>query len=141
MKTTTRFESNMIAPCGINCNACYAFLREKNKCPGCRADFKSKPGYCIHCIIANCEILAKTNSGFCYECEKMPCKRLKQLDKRYRTKYSTGLIQNLMMIKSKGMTSFLRYESDLRTCPECGSIISIHRDSCTNCNKTIKKNG
>lgn len=140
MRPPNRFESYMVAPCGINCGACYSFLRDKNKCLGCRIDFSTKQNYCRQCIIANCEILIKTDSGFCYDCEEIPCKRLKQLDKRYRTKYKTGLIQNLIMIRDNGIASFLKYESNLRTCQDCGSIISIHRDNCTNCNKTIKKN-
>ena len=30
------FDPDLIAPCGMNCNICMAYLREKNKCPGCR---------------------------------------------------------------------------------------------------------
>jgi len=26
----------LIAPCGMNCGACIAFMRDKNNCPGCR---------------------------------------------------------------------------------------------------------
>jgi hypothetical protein len=29
-------ENALIAPCGMNCGVCMAYLREKNKCPGCR---------------------------------------------------------------------------------------------------------
>ena len=29
-------KSELIAPCGMNCGICYGYLREKNKCPGCR---------------------------------------------------------------------------------------------------------
>lgn len=27
----------MIAPCGVNCIVCSAYLRDKNSCAGCRA--------------------------------------------------------------------------------------------------------
>jgi hypothetical protein len=27
---------HLVAPCGMNCGICRAYLREKNKCPGCR---------------------------------------------------------------------------------------------------------
>lgn len=134
MKASEEFKSTLIAPCGIYCGVCYAHLREKNKCFGCRTDFDTKPKYCIQCRIANCDLLAKTKSGFCFECEKFPCQRLKQLDKRYRTKYNTGLIRNLVLIKEKGIQTFLKLEKNLRTCPDCGSLISVHRNNCTTCN-------
>jgi hypothetical protein len=136
IKSHDTFESILTAPCGIFCGVCSGYLRTRNKCHGCRNDSETKPNYCIHCRIANCELLAKTNSGFCYDCGKFPCPRMKQLDKRYRTKYNTGLIQNLMLIKEKGMTTFLSLEKKRRTCPDCGSIICIHRNGCTNCNRT-----
>jgi hypothetical protein len=28
----------LVAPCGMNCGICIAYLREKNKCPSCRGD-------------------------------------------------------------------------------------------------------
>jgi len=39
MKASEDFKSSLIAPCGIYCGVCYAHLREKNKCFGCRTDF------------------------------------------------------------------------------------------------------
>jgi len=134
MTTSSAFERILVAPCGIYCGACYAYLRDKNKCHGCRIDFETKPLSCVRCRKANCDLLAKTKSGFCYDCNKFPCQSLKQLDKRYRTKYNTSLIENLILIKEKGMPEFLKIEQEKRTCPECGSIISIHRDNCQTCN-------
>lgn len=135
MKSSDPFQSILTAPCGIYCGACYGYLRPKNKCSGCRIDSETKPAYCKSCIIANCELLAKTESGFCYDCEKFPCKRMKQLDKRYRTKYNTGLIQNLLTIKDKGMTTFLTLEKIKRSCPVCGSLLCIHKEGCSECNR------
>ncbi|HNW57431.1 MAG TPA: DUF3795 domain-containing protein [Bacteroidales bacterium] len=133
MLSPDSFDSILLAPCGIYCGACSGYLRPKNKCTGCRIDSETKPTYCKSCKIANCELLAKTESRYCYDCEKLPCQRLKQLDKRYRTKYNTGLIQNLMIIKEKGMDTFMKLEREKRTCVNCGSIISIHRENCTAC--------
>ena len=79
--------SELIAPCGMNCRLCMAFQRKKNKCIGCNSDDCTKPAYCLHCIIKNCVTIQNSSSGLCYECDKFPCRRLKQLDKRYRTKY------------------------------------------------------
>ena len=135
MKTPVTFDRSLIAPCGMNCGTCIAYLRNKNKCPGCRTYSADKAISVRRCIIIKCVHLDKTTSKFCYECEKYPCKRLKQLDKRYRTKYKTSFIENLTIIKDKGIDKFLVFESKRRTCPNCGSVLSVHRDHCLVCLK------
>jgi hypothetical protein len=133
MSTLVKFDKILIAPCGMNCGTCIAYLREKNRCPGCRIYSADKAISIQRCIIPKCVHLVKTTSKFCYECEKYPCKRLKQLDKRYRTKYKTSFIENLLMIKEKGIKNFLSFESERRTCPNCGSALSVHRSFCIAC--------
>jgi len=124
---------NLIAPCGMNCSVCSGFLRTKNKCVGCRIT-GSKPGYCTRCIIINCSRLAATKSGFCYDCDEYPCKRMKQLDKRYRLKYSTSLLGNLEHIKTNGLDEFVRSEAGKWRCSACGGTICIHTKHCVSCN-------
>jgi hypothetical protein len=133
MTTSVFFDRSMIAPCGINCGTCMAYLRVKNKCYGCWADFDSKRKTCNECKIKKCELLTKTASKFCFECEIFPCERMKHIDKRYRTKYRASLIQNLITIKEIGITAFLELEVKKWTCPNCGSTLSVHRDSCMAC--------
>ncbi len=124
----------LIAPCGMNCAICLGYLREKNKCLGCREMSENKPFYCRKCIIANCEILKKNKWKYCSDkCEKFPCKRLKSLDKRYRTKYGMSMIENLKNIKKLGIRQFVRNEKVRWTCKNCGSIICVHRDVCQKC--------
>ena len=135
MEPRVTFEQYLIAPCGMNCGTCIAYLRDKNKCPGCRIYSADKAISIQRCIIPKCMYLDKTESKFCYECEKYPCKRIKQLDKRYRTRYKTSFIENLKMIKEKGIKEFLVFESKRRTCSNCGSILSVHRDYCLVCPK------
>jgi hypothetical protein len=134
--TSVTFEPVLIAPCGLNCGSCIAFMRPENRCPGCWHEDKLKNKSCVRCIIKNCDLLEKTDSKFCYECSKYPCTRLKQLDKRYRTKYRTSLFDNLMMIKQNGMGYFLAFETERRKCPGCGSTLSIHREHCLVCSQT-----
>ena len=101
----------LIAPCGMNCSICIAYLREKNKCPGCNLIDKTKSKYCRKCIIKNCKILKKNKWKFCSDkCEKFPCQRLKQLDKRYIAKYDMSMMDNLNMIKDKGIREFLKQQ-------------------------------
>jgi len=80
----------------------HSIYERKNKCPGCRIASSEKAVSVQRCIVTKCTYLEKTRSKFCYECEKSPCKRIKQLDKRYRTKYRTSFIENLLMIQDSG---------------------------------------
>ena len=131
--TSVKFEKSMIAPCGMNCGCCLAYMRYKNHCPGCRVNDVTKPASCRQCIIINCELLKATESGFCYECPKFPCPRLKRLDKRYRTSYNTSFFDNLAIIKEKGIDVFLAFETGRRACPQCGSTLCVHRPECFAC--------
>ena len=130
-----QLNNSLIAPCGMNCSICLAFLRDKNKCPGCRNMGTNKPVYCRKCIIKNCELLAKTESNFCYECSKYPCTRLKQLDKRYRTNYNMSMLENLDNIQEIGLAEFLMLEQKRWTCSKCGETICVHREHCLHCGK------
>jgi hypothetical protein len=132
--SSSKFESIMIAPCGMNCGTCFGYLREKNRCCGCLPETGRKVNHCFTCSIKNCEYLADTSSKFCYECEKFPCTRLKQIDKRYRTKYRTSFIENLLSIKVNGITKFLEDQTLKWTCPQCGASLSCHRNNCLKCN-------
>lgn len=133
MPDTLKFSKKQIAPCGMNCGSCIGFIREKNRCPGCRVTWEDKAKSRVNCIIKNCTLLAQTPSKFCYDCGKFPCQRMKSLDKRYRTKYRTSLINNLEIIRGSGIDHFLEFESERRTCPVCGSITSVHRQNCLKC--------
>jgi hypothetical protein len=123
----------LIAPCGMNCGICMAYLREKNKCPGCAAIDPYLKSYRRRCVIRNCETIKSNQSGFCYECASFPCRRLKQLDKRYTTKYRMSMIENLEYIREKGMELFLEKEAEKWRCPECGGVICCHNGICFGC--------
>ncbi len=130
--------ANLIAPCGMNCGICIGHLRDKNPCKGCfRKDDENKPISCRSCSIVNCELLAKTKSGFCYECKKYPCARLQRLDTRYRTKYRMSMLDNLAFIQNKGMEQFLISEEKRWSCKVCGHGISAHRSFCLNCKTDV----
>jgi hypothetical protein len=127
----------LIAPCAMNCRLCYAYQREKKPCRGCNAEDESKPAYCQRCRIKNCAELALSVSGFCFECSKFPCKRLKELDERYRKKYHMSMIGNLKYIKENGLGAFLEEERKKWTCSACGNILSVHRPDCPACKLPI----
>ena len=118
-------KKELIAPCGMNCAVCSAYLARENDlkkkginrvyCEGCVPRGKN----CLH-MGDVCEKLGKGLVRFCYECEDFPCKRLKALDKRYRTKYRLSMIENLRYISEQGMESFLEKETEKWKCPHCG---------------------
>jgi hypothetical protein len=125
--------SSLIAPCGMNCRLCRAYIRKKNACPGCRIDDRLKPKTRALCRIKQCEMLKDADLRYCFDCGKYPCARLNQLDKRYRTNYGMSMIDNLNNIKQSGIRSFIKQERDKWTCPTCGEIICVHEGSCNTC--------
>lgn len=125
-----------IAPCGMNCNLCIAYLREKNKCPGCREMDAYESSYGRKCIIRSCDVLKENKMNFCSDkCDKYPCRRLRNLDKRYKTKYGMSMIENLRAIQTAGIRTFMKNETSRWTCSHCGGTICVHRGDCYSCGK------
>lgn len=136
MKTFEDFEARMIAPCGLNCAACYAHLRRKNTCAGCHAPANAQQAYCARCAIRLC--VQKKGLAFCFECGLFPCTLMKKIDKRYRLGYGVSLIENQLRIKAAGMERFLAEEKVRWTCPACGGVISQHAKACTECGRPVE---
>lgn len=132
-------EAKMIAPCGMNCMLCYANQRKERQCLGCNANAANVFSFCQKCIIRNCRTIEENFSNFCYECDKYPCKRLRQLDMRYRKKYEMSMIENLEFIKNAGIKAFLSSEDIKWRCESCGEILCVHRNKCLNCGQEIQK--
>jgi hypothetical protein len=131
---------SLIAPCGMNCGICYAYLREKDKCPGCRLFNAKEPVSIARCKIKNCEIIQKGKVKYCFECDNFPCKNLKHLDKRYRTKYNMSEIENLEYIKKNGIRKFISNEKTRWACSKCGGTICVHKGYCYSCGKKKYQN-
>ncbi|OLS14585.1 MAG: hypothetical protein RBG13Loki_1776 [Promethearchaeota archaeon CR_4] len=128
----------LIAPCGMNCSICGAYLRARNKCPGCRADKVHKPVTIAQCKIKNCYKFRFKKAKFCFECEKIPCDKLKHLDTRYRTKYHMSMVENLKFIQEQGMQKFLQNEKIRWTCRKCGETICVHKKCCFSCGAELE---
>ncbi|MHB8069800.1 MAG: DUF3795 domain-containing protein [Desulfobaccales bacterium] len=126
---------SLIAPCGMNCSICLAYLRERNKCPGCRGSNDNKPVTRTKCKIKNCANFLEANATYCFECNNHPCVNLKHLDKRYRTNYNMSMIENLENIRKLGIGEFLKNEKRRWTCSKCGGTICVHKGYCYSCLK------
>ena len=125
-------KEELIAPCGMNCRLCYGYIRPKGKCLGCRAPDDSKPKSCTNCKIVVCEKRQQNGWETCVPCDS-PCRRLKDLDKRYRGKYHMSMLENLLFIRENGMPAFLRQQAEQYRCPACGEILCVHREDCPSC--------
>jgi len=129
----TKTTSTLIAPCGMNCSLCRAYVKEINACPGCRGDNSLKPKTRVTCGIKTCGKIIKGGIKYCFSCSEFPCKRLISLDDRYREKYGMSEIENLMNIKKFGIRKFVRNENDKWRCPGCGKLLCVHEPRCLSC--------
>jgi hypothetical protein len=104
-----------VTPCGLICDICIGFQRTKNRCSGCAGDFK--PAHCTKCSILNCPEKQFCSGTPCDACAKYPCKRLKNLEKRYSLKYGESLMENFRRIEALGLDGFLQAAEAEWTCP------------------------
>lgn len=128
--------TNLIAPCGMNCQLCYGYIRPRNRCQGCRGSEAHKPKSCTTCKIVTCEKRLAYNWDTCAPCDT-PCRRLKALDQRYRTRHHMSMLENLAHIREYGMEDFLRQQQRRFTCPVCGGIVCVHRAACPSCHTAL----
>lgn len=130
--------SVLVAPCGMNCAICSAYLALKHdvrakgvkmiRCLGCRPRNKN----CAW-LKKQCPQLASDEISFCYECNTFPCKRLIAIDERYRTHFRMSMIDNLKFVKEHGMEKFLKQQEKVWKCKRCGEMVCCHNGLCFNC--------
>jgi len=131
-------DSDLIAPCGMNCGICSAYLafaegiprKIATHCTGCRIRNKK----CAY-LKGQCPGLREGNPQYCFACTEFPCHRLQSLDRRYRTRYGMSMIDNLREIQEKGMDIFLANQREKYRCPACGGTICVHNRKCYRCNR------
>lgn len=132
MKMPDKLAPHLVAPCGVNCAACYKYLERKKPCPGCLMPGPGqKPAHCRRCHIKDCA--QKRAVTHCAWCEEFPCKMVKSLEKTYRTRYAVSLIQNGALMKEDGLKKFLERERETWICPICGGVVSQHDKACSEC--------
>jgi hypothetical protein len=130
MVTKNPFRTSLIAPCGMDCAICMAHLWERNRCPGCNSPDRR---HHINCFLFSC---GERKGRYCFDCANYPCRRLSQLDKRYRTKYRMSMLQNLAAIQKHGIRAFVRSERERWTCTACGGTVDVHHGRCSVCGNT-----
>lgn len=135
MKMPELITEDMVAPCGMHCTVCYKHCNVKKPCAGCKKGDEGKPGHCRSCTIKEC--IEQKSIRHCCFCQDFPCKLIKNLDRSYRKRYHSSLVQNGNRIKEIGVHGFLKEDKEKFTCPSCGGVISIHEGICSQCEKKI----
>ncbi|MGL6199676.1 MAG: DUF3795 domain-containing protein [Lachnospiraceae bacterium] len=128
-------ENKMLAPCGVNCLACSAYLNKKKPCPGCRAlaeEHKRKS--CRNCVKKKCAFDKELT--WCFECMRFPCTRIKDLNKRYKQNYNVDIVQN-GLDALQNMELFMEAQRERFTYRQCGGVIDQHHFKCSECGKEI----
>ena len=131
-------KEELIAPCGMNCAVCSAYLASVNAlkdrgvsmpyCAGCRPRDKK----CAF-IKKRCSLILNGDLEYCYQCPNYPCDNLKHIDGLYRTLYRMSMIENLNYIKQDGIENLLVREGEKWRCPECGGTVCCHNGICFSC--------
>ncbi len=138
MKMPIKIEQALLAPCGVSCFACGAYLSEKTNCPGCRAPAEEHTRKsCMNCMKKKCAF--RKGLSWCFECNRFPCSRMKDLSKRYMQNYDVDLVQNGLDAR-KDMDAFLQAQQKRFTCPLCGGIIDQHHRICSECKSGVIAN-
>lgn len=122
----------ILAPCGLLCDLCLGYQRKKNRCVGCLAD-GNKPNHCATCSIKTCPEKRGDPTALCSACAKYPCRRIKDLDKRYKTKYAESILENFKTIAEIGMDGFMESSRARYACAACGVLLCVHAETCQAC--------
>lgn len=126
---------NSFAVCGMICSVCSRHLKKNNPCPGCASDEPGKPVHCRDCDISRCA--GEKGLPFCFLCGEFPCRRIRNLDRRYVRRYRVSLAAFGIRAKEIGAENFLAEELPRWTC-DCGGIISLHDGVCSECGKNYR---
>ena len=134
---TGKIAPELIAPCGMNCGICKAYLSYSRGIPKQRG----KVTHCSGCIPRDklcfikrgCKKLRQGEIRLCFECEDLPCENVDRIDRRYRNRYGMSMVENLREIQATSLGLFIEKQETKYRCPSCGDTISVHDQKCYSC--------
>lgn len=138
MKMPEKIDTEMFAPCGMNCKVCYKHCNIKKtirSCGGCMADSIGKPEHCRKCRIKDC--VQSKGISYCYECIAFPCKLIKNIERSYSKRYKESLIENSIIVRHDGISCLMEAHKQKYACSKCSGIISLHDKVCSECGKPL----
>ncbi|WP_406241819.1 DUF3795 domain-containing protein [Tissierella carlieri] len=141
MEMPMKINTEMFAPCGMNCMVCYKHCytkKTRQPCGGCMTESKGKPEHCRKCNIKNCVQLK--GIAYCYECSDFPCKLIKNLEKSYNQRYDESLVKNSIIVKKHSISQLMELHSIKYCCSKCGGVISLHDKVCSECEERYENN-
>lgn len=136
MKMPTRIETDMFAPCGMNCKVCYRHCGHKKPCDGCLKSDDGKPEHCRKCGVKDCA--RQHGVIYCFACPEFPCKRIKSFEKSYNRRYQASLVDNSKSVREQGLERFMCAQRERYTCRKCAGIISLHDRACSECGERMQ---
>ncbi len=130
MRMPEKIDQILLAPCGVNCLACYRHLVQKKPCCGCLAGDDGKPDHCRSCAIKEC--CERQGLARCSECADFPCAENKRMERNYK-RYGVSLVGNLSLVREEGISAFMDEERIKWRCSACGGVVSQHHQTCSEC--------
>lgn len=132
MKFPDSIPEALTAPCGILCTLCHRHCEDDPPCPGCR-DGKGVSKHCQECVTRRCA--AERGYRYCMQCAEFPCHALRDFDESYRARFGHVFLPNAIEMKAHGADAMLRKLRADWTCPDCGGVVCIHNDTCSECGR------
>jgi len=133
----------LVAPCGLYCGACTAYLSTKGiraatgkakgpamECDGCLGGGRL-PAHAPKCAIRECAE-AKTKTRRCSECEEFPCSRITDFNNDGMLHHSE-VLENLRQLRADGIKEWTKHEEDRWSCPKCRTKLSWYDAECPEC--------
>lgn len=131
-----KINSELFAPCGVNCLICEDYLKTNNPCPGCLISDRGKKKSSLKCKIKNC--FDNKSFKYCGRCSEFPCKLIKKHDKNSIKRHNYSTFESAKRIQYMGIGKIIEEDKEKWTCPECSGIISYQSKKCSECG--YKKN-
>lgn len=127
---TDKNKWNFVAPCGLYCEECTAFLN--SECGGCRSNKGLSEKYNKYCKIYQCS--NDKNLKICVECKDFPCKFFDffKAETLESSSWFIDVWHNMKQVREISLTEFLTKKRNwLRKRKECAKKRNIkYCDEC-----------
>ena len=131
MRYTATADASLLAPCGLDCLLCHHHCKSDEPCEGCRGG-RGKSAHCRACELLAC--VQGRGLRYCAECPEWPCGQLTDFNAMYLRRYGHAFLPNAESMRAGGEAAALALRAGWM-CPDCGGIVCIHDDTCTECGR------
>ena len=139
----------LVAPCGLYCGACTAYLATHDdragtgkakgpsmQCDACMGNGRA-PAHVSKCAIKVCAA-EKTKTGRCSECADFPCSIISDFNND-GVQHHGEVLENLRQLRTMGITEWTKHEEDRWSCSQCKTKLAWYDAECPKC-KTTRSN-